>query len=365
MSDPSTRTQPDGPAADTYAEKIFTAMLGCMETFSLYLGDRLGWFSELAAGPLTPAELALRTQTNERYAVEWLEMQAVYGNLSVVDDGAGDRRDRRYAMPVGAAEVLTDLHSLAYLGALPKVAAAVGAQLDRLATAYRTGGGVSWAELGDDAWKAQAALNRPGSSAGWVRHWPGCLRWMRYSAQATPASRRRLRRRLVDDRAGQGVSVGDGGRVDVDSPSLEAARENAAAAGVADRVGFTRAGGETVRLHGPFDAAFAFECIHDMPRPVDVLSAMRESVRPAGVVLVMDEAVAETFTAPGDAVEQVMYGYSTLVCLPDGLSSAPSAATGTVMRRSVLTEYAIRAGFSEVEILPIEDFSFFRFYWLR
>jgi hypothetical protein len=35
------------------------------------------------------------------------------------------------------------------------------------------------------------------------------------------------------------------------------------------------------------------------------------------------------------------------------------------MRRSVLTDYAIRAGFSEVEILPIEDFSFFRFYWLR
>lgn len=127
----------------------------------------------------------------------------------------------------------------------------------------------------------------------------------------------------------------------------------------------SKAGGETLRGYGLFDAAFAFECIHDMPRPVEVLAAMRESVRPAGVVLVMDEAVAETFTAPGDAVEQVMYGYSTLVCLPDGLSSAPSAATGTVMRRSVLTDYAVRAGFGGVEILPIEDFSLFRFYWLR
>ena len=47
------------------------------------------------------------------------------------------------------------------------------------------------------------------------------------------------------------------------------------------------------------------------------------------------------------------------------MSSTPSAATGTVMRRSVLTEYAIRAGFGEVEILPIQEFSFFRFYWLR
>jgi SAM-dependent methyltransferase len=366
MSDPPTRSQPDGPAADTYAEKIFTAMLGCMETFSLYLGDRLGWFSELAAGPLTPAELALRTQTNERYAVEWLEMQAVYGNLSVVDDGAGVRRDRRYALPAGAAEVLTDLHSLAYLGALPKIAAAVGVQLDRLATAYRTGGGVSWAELGEDAWKAQAALNRP-----WFERRLGPALAGVPSVDAVLGTGDA---RIADVGCGAGWSTialakaypsATVAGFDVDSPSLEAARENAAAAGVADRVGFTQAGGETVRRYGPFDAAVAFECIHDMPRPVDVLSAMRESVRPAGVVLVMDEAVAETFTAPGDAVEQVMYGYSTLVCLPDGLSSAPSEATGTVMRRSILTEYAVRAGFSEVEILPIEDFSFFRFYWLR
>jgi hypothetical protein len=93
--------------------------------------------------------------------------------------------------------------------------------------------------------------------------------------------------------------------------------------------------------------------------PVDAV------LRTDGARIAMDEAVAETFTAPGDAVEQVMYGYSTLVCLPDGLSSAPSAATGTVMRRSVLTDYAVRAGFGGVEILPIEDFSLFRFYWLR
>ena len=43
----------------------------------------------------------------------------------------------------------------------------------------------------------------------------------------------------------------------------------------------------------------------------------------------------------------------------------PSAATGTVMRRSLLTGYAISAGFGEMGILPIEDFSLFRFFWLR
>jgi hypothetical protein len=99
-------------------------------------------------------------------------------------------------------------------------------------------------------------------------------------------------------------------------------------------------------------------------RPVDVLAAIHEAVRADGLVVIMDEAVADDFTAPGDPVEQVMYGYSTLVCLPDGLSSTPSEGTGTVMRRGILTDYASRAGFTSVQVLPIEEFGFWRFYRL-
>jgi len=89
-----------------------------------------------------------------------LELQAVYGNLTVVDDGAGDRLQRRYALPPGAAEVLTDRNSLNYLGALPQMMAASGAQLEKLLEAYRNGGGVSWAELGDNARDSQATYSR-------------------------------------------------------------------------------------------------------------------------------------------------------------------------------------------------------------
>ena len=42
------------------------------------------------------------------------------------------------------------------------------------------------------------------------------------------------------------------------------------------------AGGETLTEDELFDAAFAFECVHDLPRPVEVLAAMRKAVRPAG-----------------------------------------------------------------------------------
>ena len=58
-----------------------------------------------------------------------------------------------------------------------------------------------------------------------------------------------------------------------------------------------------------------------MPQPVGVLAAIRSAVKSDGPVVVMDEAVADEFTAPGDDLERLMYGFSLLVCLPDGLSS--------------------------------------------
>jgi hypothetical protein len=81
-------------------------------------------------------------------------------------------------------------------------------------------------------------------------------------------------------------------------------------------------------------------------------------------VLVVDEKVAERFTAPGDQVERLMYGFSVTCCLPDGLSTRPSAGTGTVMRPSILEGYAREAGFAGVDVLPIEH-DVFRFYRLR
>ena len=100
-----------------------------------------------------------------------------------------------------------------------------------------------------------------------------------------------------------------------------------------------------------------------MSRPVEVLRAVRGLLAPGGTVIVMDENVAESFTAPGDDFERLMYGYSVLVCLPNGLAEQPSAGTGTVMRPATLRAYAEAAGFRGFSILPIEHESF-RFYRL-
>jgi SAM-dependent methyltransferase len=150
---------------------------------------------------------------------------------------------------------------------------------------------------------------------------------------------------------------------DVDVPSVEQARHNAAGAGVADRVRFSVTDVGTMTTAGEYDLVTAFECVHDLPDPVAVLAAMRAMVRPGGTVLVVDERVAETFTAPGDGVDRLMYGYSLTCCLPDSMSTRPSVATGTVMRPATLAGYAREAGFDRVEVLPVAH-DFFRFYRL-
>lgn len=53
-----------------------------------------------------------------------------------------------------------------------------------------------------------------------------------------------------------------------------------------------------------------------------------------GAVLVVDERVADTFVAPGDEIERMMYGWSVLCCLPSGMSERNSAATGCVIRET-------------------------------
>jgi len=45
------------------------------------------------------------------------------------------------------------------------------------------------------------------------------------------------------------------------------------------------------------------------------------------------------------------------------MTNENSAGTGTVMRADTLRNYAMEAGFSKMEVLPIENY-FFRFYRL-
>jgi 2-polyprenyl-3-methyl-5-hydroxy-6-metoxy-1,4-benzoquinol methylase len=151
--------------------------------------------------------------------------------------------------------------------------------------------------------------------------------------------------------------------IDLDEASIEEAQRNAAAAGLADAVHFVSADAGHPALAGHYDLVTLFETLHDMADPIRVLRAAGALLAPGGAVLVADEKVAETFTAPGDDLERFMYGWSAPHCLPAVLTEPGSAGTGTAIRPDTVRRYARDAGFSGVTVLPIEH-DFWRFYRL-
>lgn len=152
--------------------------------------------------------------------------------------------------------------------------------------------------------------------------------------------------------------------IDSDPSSIELARQNAKASGVADRVTFEARDAADLAQGGKYDAAIIIEAIHDMSRPVEALKAIRNLLTPMGSLIVADERVAESFTAPGDDTERLFYGASILICLPAGMAEQPSAATGTVMRPATMQKYGTAAGFRSIERLTLEH-PFLQFYQLR
>lgn len=135
---------------DAFVARIFGATLAAIDLFSVYLGDRLGYYTALVeSGPATSAELAARTETHERYAREWLEQQAVTGILTV-DNADAPMEKRRFAIPAGHIEPLTDRESPVTMTPLAQIFAGCVKPLPQLLEAFRTGGGVPYEDYGVD-----------------------------------------------------------------------------------------------------------------------------------------------------------------------------------------------------------------------
>jgi 2-polyprenyl-3-methyl-5-hydroxy-6-metoxy-1,4-benzoquinol methylase len=351
---------------DAFVNRLIQSTSGVFDIFTIYIGDRLGFYEALSRNSsLTSTELANLTSTQPRYVREWLEQQTVAGILAV-DDASAPPSMRRFYLPAGHLEVLVHRDSPNYLAPLSQLVVGVVSPLARLLDAFRQGGGVPYHAYGADMREGQAAINRVTFLQDLGTDWLPSIPDVHARLAALPAAR------VADIGCGAGwSSIGmaqaypdiqvDG--FDLDEPSVEMARMNAREAGLDGRANFYVHDAGDPALEGQYDLVTAFECIHDMSDPVNVLNCMRKLAGETGTVLVIDERVGETFTAEGNDIEWMMYGWSVLHCLPVGLSDHPSVGTGTVMRPETLRRYALEAGFREIEALPIENF-FFRIYRL-
>ena len=73
------------------------------------IGEKLGLYKALAAGPMTSAELAAKTKTDERYVREWLASQAAGGYVTY------DEKTNKFSLSAEQAFTLANEDSPAYL----------------------------------------------------------------------------------------------------------------------------------------------------------------------------------------------------------------------------------------------------------
>jgi SAM-dependent methyltransferase len=351
---------------DALVERLFEGALGAVDLLGIYIGDKLGLYKALAGGgAATAGELAARAGIHERYAREWLESQAMSGIVEVEDPDAADD-ERRYSLPPGHDEALLDETSLNFFSPMAQLLVACVRPIDAVLEAFRSGGGVPFADYGEDLHEGQARFTRTLFDNLLASEWLPAVPQIHERLLADPPAR------VADVACGLGYSSlalaraypkvqVDG--LDLDEASIRRAQQLLAGSGVEDRVRFHHRDAADPELAGQYDLVTIFEALHDMSRPVDVLRALRGLLAPGGCVLVGDERTVDRFSLDAGPIERLYYGFSFLHCLPVGMVGEDPAGTGTVMRADTVERYAREAGFTQFEVLPIEN-DFWRFYRL-
>ncbi len=344
--------------------RIRAAATETLDLMTIQLGRRLGLYDALADGkPVTAADLATRTNLNERMVREWLEQQAVTGFIDL-DDANAAPDQRRYSLSDASRQAFCDPDSLRFAAPIADDILRTTGRIPDLEEAFRTGRGLNkpyhWEE------------GRPDTGKAWVLQRLG-TEWF----PAVPDLHQRLGAqppaRIADIGVGSGWSsiamaqsypdvLVDG--YDLDELAIGHAQQHARDAGLEDRVRFVAGDAATFDTDGQYDLVTVFEALHDLSYPVAVLKQLRGLLAEGGTVLVADELVSDQLLVPGSELDRHHYGWSVVNCLPAAMVEPDAAATGAVMRIDTLRRYAEEAGFAEVEVLPIEHHEW-RFYRLH
>lgn len=311
-----------------------------LNTALVVLGDKLGYYTEMAAGPVTPVQLAEATDTGEPYAREWLNAQAAGGYVEYDTDSG------LYTLAPEQAAALTDPSSPAYLPGFFQIALGTVHDIDGV--------------LG-------AACSRTG--LGWHDHHPdvhdGCERFFRTMYNAHLVGEWLPALHGVVDKLERGATVADVGcghgastvimaqafphstftGFDYHQASIDTARQRAAEAGVGDRVCFEVASATAFPGTG-FDLVTTFDALHDMGDPVGAARHVRDAMAADGTWMVVEPMAGDSVAENLNPVGRAYYGFSTLLCTPSSLAQDVGLALGTQAGPARIHAVTTQAGFT-------------------
>jgi 2-polyprenyl-3-methyl-5-hydroxy-6-metoxy-1,4-benzoquinol methylase len=310
-----------------------------LSSILVVIGDRLGYWKAMAAsGPVTPAELAVRTETTERYVREWLDAQASAGYVDY------DPVTRRYSLSPEHAAVLADETSPAFFPGLFEIAAACWAATDKTTQNFRTGQGLEWGHQHPCLFQGTERFFRSSYIGNLVASWIPSLVGVEEKLRAGA--------RVADVGCGVGASTILMAKAfpssrfwgfDYHRGSIELARKRAAAAGVADRVTFDVA--KSTDYPGKdYDLVTHFDCLHDMEDPTGAARHARETIARDGTWMIVEPFADDRPEANHNAVGRVYFSASTMLCVPHSLAFG-GPALGAQAGESRLRDVVLAGGF--------------------
>ncbi len=331
---------------DTLMEFIgrFAGDLGAtVAAGSVVIGDRLGLYRALAAGPATASELAERTDTSPRYVTEWLRGQAASGYLNYQPESD------TYWLSEEQAFALTDPDGAVFLPGAFELALGALQAVPQITEAFRTGAGVGWHEQAQEVFTGCERFFRPGYAANLASAWIPALTGVEAKLRAGA--------KVADVGCGHGAStvllaqeypastlVGS----DYHDGSIEAARKRAADAGVTDRVSFQVAGAQNFTGTG-YDLVATFDCLHDMGDPLGAARHIRQALAADGSWLIVEPWAGDSVAGNLNPVGRVYYSFSTLLCVPNALSQSGGYALGAQAGPAAIRQVVTEAGFTRFQ----------------
>ena len=332
---------PDEAKLNQFVGHMLGDMGAAMTAALVIVGDRLGLYKAMADGkPVTSADLAARTETAERYVREWLAAQAASGYVTY-DQGAGT-----YALSPEQAAVFADEDGPVFLTGFFDIVAAAFRDEPKVTDAFRSGKGVGWHEHDGCLFRGTERFFR----ASYTHHLVG--EWL--PALDGVAAKLERGARVADVGCGHGASTVVMAKAfpksrfygfDYHRPSIERARERAAAAGVADRASFEQATAKEFP-GADYDLVTFFDCLHDMGDPVGAARHVRSALNDAGTWMIVEPFANDRVEDNLNPVGRVYYAASTMICTPASLSQEVGLGLGAQAGEARLRAVVTSGGFS-------------------
>ncbi len=307
----------------------------------IVLGDQLGLYKAMADGkPVTSQELADRTGLKERYVREWLSAQAAADYVEY-DDGSDS-----FSLSPEQALAFAEESSPAFFAGAFEIVQSMWVDEPKVEQAFRTGSGLGWHEHSKCLFRGTERFFRPGYNTNLKSSWIPALEGVE--------AKLRNGATVADVGCGHGASTILMAQAypkarffgfDYHGPSIERAREEAARAGVGDRIVFEQASAKTFPAKG-YDLVAMFDCLHDMGDPVGAGRHVRETMAKDGTWMIVEPFAHDSLKDNLNPVGRIFYGASTMICTPASLSQEVGLGLGAQAGEMRLRKVALDAGFT-------------------